>query len=92
MGDYKGEVFLVSVLCDEILTICVKIQVGIDTPLEVMSDLRAKMRQYVQDESRQWAGGLDMNVNTITNQNYIEIIVALQHKGNWQGEFSTFSH
>jgi hypothetical protein len=42
------------------------------------------MRQFVQEESREWGGGLDINVNTITNQNYIELIIALQHKGNWQ--------
>lgn len=27
----------------------------------------------------------DVNFNNINNQNYIELIVAMQHKGNWQG-------
>lgn len=44
------------------------IQVSIDTPLEVMSELRSKMRQYVNENSREWGGGLEMNVNAISNQ------------------------
>lgn len=60
------------------------VQCGIDTSLETITELRTRMRQFVQEESRDWGGGLDINVNTITNQNYIDLIIALQHKGNWQ--------
>jgi len=60
------------------------IQVGIETSLEVMTELRTRMRAWVNENSRDWAGGMDMNINKISNQNYIEIIVAFAHKSNWQ--------
>lgn len=31
------------------------------------------MRDYVNDNNREWGGGLDMNINQIQNQNMIEI-------------------
>lgn len=60
------------------------IHVGIDTPLEILNDLRARMRAYVADNSREWGGGLDLNINTIKEMNAIECVIALQHRSNWQ--------
>jgi small-conductance mechanosensitive channel len=34
------------------------IQIGFDTPLELISELRAKLRAFVNENSRDWAGGL----------------------------------
>ncbi|KAI8458829.1 hypothetical protein BY996DRAFT_6410621 [Phakopsora pachyrhizi] len=45
------------------------VMVSFDTPLEVLQEFRNKLRQYVSENSREWKGGL---------------IVAMEHKGNWQ--------
>ena len=50
-----------------------QVEISFDTPLEVMSDLRQRMRDYVNENNREWGGGLDMNINQIQNQNMIEI-------------------
>lgn len=34
------------------------IQIGYETPLELISELRTKMRQFVNENNRDWAGGL----------------------------------
>ena len=33
-----------------------------------MSELRSRMRAWVNENSRDWGGGLDMNINKISNQ------------------------
>ncbi|WAQ86379.1 hypothetical protein PtA15_7A105 [Puccinia triticina] len=61
-----------------------EVMVGFDTPLEVLHEFRAKLRQYVIDNPREWKGGLDVNIDFINNQNLIQLIVAMEHKTNWQ--------
>lgn len=34
------------------------IQIGYDTPLDLISELRSKVRQFVNENNREWAGGL----------------------------------
>ena len=58
-----------------------QVEISFDTPLEVMSDLRQRMRDYVNENNREWGGGLDMNINQIQNQNMIEIGMSSQ---DWQ--------
>ncbi|CAH7686130.1 hypothetical protein PPACK8108_LOCUS20739 [Phakopsora pachyrhizi] len=66
------------------------VMVSFDTPLEVLQEFRNKLRQYVSENSREWKGGLDVNIDFMKNQNLIQLslysllIVAMEHKGNWQ--------
>lgn len=62
------------------------IQVGYDsTLLEMIDELRSRMRAYVKERDREWGGGMEINLNTIdTETNSIELVVAMEHKGNWQ--------
>ncbi|EHS63598.1 uncharacterized protein PGTG_20692 [Puccinia graminis f. sp. tritici CRL 75-36-700-3] len=61
-----------------------EVMVGFDTPLEVLHEFRARLRQYVMDNPREWKGGLDVNIEFINNQNLIQLIIAMEHKSNWQ--------
>lgn len=36
------------------------IQIGYDTPLDLISELRSEMRHFVNENNREWAGGLGM--------------------------------
>jgi small-conductance mechanosensitive channel len=62
------------------------IQVGYDsTLLEMIDELRSRMRTYVKEHDREWGGGMEINLNTIESQtNSIELVIAMEHKGNWQ--------
>jgi small-conductance mechanosensitive channel len=62
------------------------VQVGYDTTLlEMIDELRARMRAYVKENDREWGGGLEINLNELqTNANSIELVIAMEHKGNWQ--------
>ncbi|MBW0515515.1 hypothetical protein O181_055230 [Austropuccinia psidii MF-1] len=60
------------------------VMVGFDTPLEALHEFRARLRQYVTDHPREWQGGLDVNIEFMQNQNLIQLIIAMEHKGNWQ--------
>ncbi|KAI7955560.1 hypothetical protein MJO29_006959 [Puccinia striiformis f. sp. tritici] len=61
-----------------------QVMVGFDTPLEILHEFRARLRQYVTDNPREWKGGLDVNIEFINNQNLIQLIIAMEHKSNWQ--------
>ncbi|EHS63597.1 uncharacterized protein PGTG_20691 [Puccinia graminis f. sp. tritici CRL 75-36-700-3] len=45
------------------------VMVGFNTPLEILHEFRARLRQYVMDNPREWKGGLT---------------IAMEHKSNWQ--------
>lgn len=62
------------------------VQVGYDsTLLEMIDELRSRMRGWVKSNDREWGGGLEINLNELkTDQNSIELVVAMEHKGNWQ--------
>ncbi|KAH9823321.1 Mechanosensitive ion channel-domain-containing protein [Melampsora americana] len=60
------------------------IMIGFDTPLDVLHEFRTRMRQYVNENPREWKGGLDVNIDYMKNQNLIQLIIAMEHKGNWQ--------
>lgn len=42
-----------------------KIQIGYDTMLQVIDDLRARLRAYVKANDREWGGGLDVNFENL---------------------------
>ncbi|SPO29906.1 uncharacterized protein UTRI_06184_B [Ustilago trichophora] len=60
------------------------IQVSFDTSLETLEQLRAKLRAWTKENDREFGGPLDVNFNSITQQNAVELIVAFEHKSNWQ--------
>lgn len=62
------------------------IQVGYDTTLlETIDDLRARLRAWVKSKDREWGGGLEINLNAIdTQENSVELTIAMEHRGNWQ--------
>ncbi|KAF7977593.1 hypothetical protein HWV62_3192 [Athelia sp. TMB] len=57
--------------------------ISYSTPLEIVDQLKTKLRQYINDNSRDWAG-FDMNIDRMEYQNAIWLIVAVQHRPNWQ--------
>ncbi|MBW0469140.1 hypothetical protein O181_008855 [Austropuccinia psidii MF-1] len=60
------------------------IMVAFDTPLEVLHSLRERLRHYVSEHPREWKGGLDVHIDFMKNQNMIQLMVAMEHKDNWQ--------
>ncbi|CAO1617739.1 unnamed protein product [Sympodiomycopsis kandeliae] len=60
------------------------IQMGFDTALQTIDEFRRRLRAWVKENDREWGGGLEVNYNTITNQNAVEMVIAMEHKGNWQ--------
>ncbi|CAE6403951.1 unnamed protein product [Rhizoctonia solani] len=60
------------------------LQVSYDTPLEVLEKLRQRLKQYVAANSREWGGGCEINIDKMEYQNAIHLIVAMEHRGNWQ--------
>lgn len=60
------------------------VMVSFNTALEVLHEFRARLRQYVLDYPRDWKGGLDVNIDFMKNQNMIQLVVAMEHKSNWQ--------
>ncbi|KAA1108891.1 hypothetical protein PGT21_028411 [Puccinia graminis f. sp. tritici] len=61
-----------------------KVMVSFDTPLDVLHEFRTRLRQFVTDHPREWKGGLDVNIDFMQNQNLIQLVVAMEHKSNWQ--------
>ena len=56
------------------------LQVGYDTPLEVLEKLRQKLKQYVAANSREWGGGCEINIDKMEYQNAIHLIVAIERE------------
>lgn len=61
----------------------VAIQISYDTPLDVIEDLKTRVKAYLVDNSREWGGGLQLDIDSITQQNAIKIAIAIEHKNNW---------
>lgn len=51
--------------------------VSYDTPLEVLEQLKTRLRQYITDNNREWAG-FDFNIDKMEFQNAIWLIIAIQ--------------
>ncbi|POW07181.1 hypothetical protein PSTT_08413 [Puccinia striiformis] len=60
------------------------VMVGFDTPLEVLHEFRARLRQYVAKHDREWTGVANVNIDYMSNQNLIQLKVLMQHKSNFQ--------
>ncbi|KAI0051855.1 hypothetical protein FA95DRAFT_1620196 [Auriscalpium vulgare] len=57
--------------------------VAYDTPLEVIEQLKSRLNSYVADHSREWSG-LAVNIDKMEYQNAITLIIAMEHRPNWQ--------
>ncbi|KAI0343189.1 hypothetical protein BDW22DRAFT_1484037 [Trametopsis cervina] len=61
------------------------LMVAYDTPLKDIETLRRRLEEYVQEESnrRQWSNVV-VNIDKMEFQNAIHLVVAMEHKPNWQ--------
>ncbi|KAF9035742.1 hypothetical protein BDZ89DRAFT_1062027 [Hymenopellis radicata] len=57
--------------------------VSYNTPLEDIEVLKGRIKAYVAENSRDWSG-YDLNIDKMEYQNAIHIIVAMEHRKNWQ--------
>lgn len=51
--------------------------ISYNTPLEIMEKLKSRLRQYTNENNRDWAG-FDMNIDKMEFQNSISLILAIQ--------------
>ncbi|KAJ6518657.1 Mechanosensitive ion channel-domain-containing protein [Mycena sanguinolenta] len=57
--------------------------VSYDTPLEVLEELRTRISAYVAANNREWSNSA-LNIDKMDYQNAIHLIVAIEHRANWQ--------
>ncbi|KAJ7126546.1 Mechanosensitive ion channel-domain-containing protein [Mycena crocata] len=60
-----------------------KLMVAYNTPLEVLEELRVRMNAYIAANTREWSN-CALNIDKMEYQNSIQLIVAMEHKSNWQ--------
>ncbi|KAI3619617.1 calcium channel [Moniliophthora roreri] len=59
------------------------IMIAYNTPLEIVEQLKARIKQYVSDNSREWVSG-DVLIDKMEFQNAIHLIIVMEHRPNWQ--------
>ncbi|KAI0704350.1 Mechanosensitive ion channel-domain-containing protein [Cytidiella melzeri] len=61
------------------------LKIAYDTPLKDIELLRRRLEEYVQNEEnrRQWSNVL-VNIDKMEFQNAIDLVIAMEHKPNWQ--------
>ncbi|TCD67602.1 hypothetical protein EIP91_012232 [Steccherinum ochraceum] len=59
------------------------LMVSYDTPLEVIEQLRIRLQGYIALNNREWSG-LAVNIDRMEYQNAIILVVAMEHRPNWQ--------
>ncbi|KZT39366.1 hypothetical protein SISSUDRAFT_1045668 [Sistotremastrum suecicum HHB10207 ss-3] len=57
--------------------------VAYDTPLEAIEQLKSRLQSYVASNNREWSG-VGVNIDKMEFQNSIQLIIAMEHKANWQ--------
>ncbi|WFD44582.1 hypothetical protein MPSI1_003250 [Malassezia psittaci] len=62
----------------------INLQVGFDTPVKKIDQLREGLTEFCQANDKKWGGGLELLYDSVRNMNSIGLIVAVQHKNNWQ--------
>ncbi len=60
------------------------VMTSFETALATIDEFRKRLRQYVKENDREWGGGLDVNFGDVDNMNCINLVVAMEHKSNWQ--------
>ncbi|KDQ19570.1 hypothetical protein BOTBODRAFT_126457 [Botryobasidium botryosum FD-172 SS1] len=62
-----------------------KLMIAYDTPLEVIEQLRSRLRAYMAENNREWGTpGCEVNIDKMEFQNAIHLNVAIEHRANWQ--------
>ncbi|TFK25518.1 hypothetical protein FA15DRAFT_686963 [Coprinopsis marcescibilis] len=59
------------------------LMVSYSTPIETIEQLRVKIGTYIDSNSREWSG-FALNIDKMEYQNAIHLIVAIEHRANWQ--------
>lgn len=59
------------------------LMVSYNTPMEAVDQLRSKINTYVNENNREWSG-FGLNIDKMEYQNAIHLIVAMEHRPNWQ--------
>ncbi|KAF7356734.1 Calcium channel [Mycena venus] len=59
------------------------LMVSYNTPLEVLEELRVRINAYVAANNREWSN-CALNIDKMEYQNAIHLIVAMEHRANWQ--------
>lgn len=60
-----------------------ELMIAYDTPLEVIEQLRIRLQAYVNQNNREWSN-VAVNIDKMVYQNAIHVIVAMEHRPNWQ--------
>ncbi|KAA1126599.1 hypothetical protein PGTUg99_029464 [Puccinia graminis f. sp. tritici] len=61
------------------------VQFGWDTPLEKLDELEEKMNLWLQtDEQRRFEPGTACVIQSLVNQQYMEVTIGMTHRENWQ--------
>lgn len=59
------------------------LQIAYDTPLEALEQLKSRLTSYVTANNREW-NNVAVNIDKMEYMNSINLIVAMEHKANWQ--------
>ncbi|CAO1629902.1 unnamed protein product [Parajaminaea phylloscopi] len=60
------------------------VQMSFETALQTIDEFRRRLRAWIKENDREWGGGLEVNYNTITNQNAVDLVIAFEHKESFQ--------
>ena len=55
-----------------------------ETGLATIEEFRKRLRTYVKENDREWGGGLEINFGEVENMNCLNLVIAMEHKSNWQ--------
>ncbi|OCH93689.1 hypothetical protein OBBRIDRAFT_790044 [Obba rivulosa] len=59
------------------------LMIAFDTPLEIIENLRQRLCDYVQQNSREWSQ-VSVHIDKMEYQNAIHLLVSMEHRPNWQ--------
>ncbi|KAF9457510.1 Mechanosensitive ion channel-domain-containing protein [Collybia nuda] len=60
-----------------------KLMISYSTPMEVVEQLRFRINAYITENNRDWSG-CALNIDKMEYQNAIHLVVAIEHRPNWQ--------
>lgn len=61
------------------------LQIGYETPLDIIEQLKVRLRQYMAENNREWGSpGVEIWIDNMKYQNSINLVIAIEHKNNWQ--------
>ncbi|KAG6903175.1 hypothetical protein C0995_002718 [Termitomyces sp. Mi166 len=60
-----------------------KLTISYNTPLETIEQIKTRINAYVTANNREWSG-CGLNIDKMEYQNAITLVVAMEHRPNWQ--------